>query len=266
MSQIRLIIHPHVHVNRSGQNFTISDQATVTHTVHSVVPWPPLPCGYPADVTAYLLANGLARAPLRTRRHVIDALEDATPTERRVIHRWGGSRRFSAPLGRITVVPATLHAITHGWGVAAAVISTVLTITLISIGADVALIADIALAPFLLLVVLAVHEAAHWLTARSRLGPSAGALLISWRTCALVYGSTTPRNKRIIAIAGPAAGCAAALLCALLALGPATTATAAILLVINVLGITPLTADGRDALTPCDSRSDPSADPAGSGS
>ena len=249
MTAVHLTVHPGVNVMRSGRHFIVTDPATTTHTLDSQTHQADdRPGHFPADVAAHLLANGLARAPRRTRLRVITMLGDSTAAERRLLHQWGGCRRVTARPGRLGVVPVTGVAVARVWGAPLLVVITSLVSLLACVNAKPGVIVDVAIAPMLMIVIVTAHEGAHWLAARSFRGPDAGALLISWRTCALVYADATARELRIIAAAGPAAGTIASLLASMLVPTPAVTTTAAVLCVTNILGLTPLTADGRDVL------------------
>lgn len=275
MIRTALIIHPGVRITSQGSRYTVTDPATGTNITLNTdtdtdTDTPPAPSradaadadaadfllarDLPTNVVAFLLANGLATGSSRILRGTLIANSDLTPVERRLIRQWGAAARTAAPSGILRPLPHALRAVARTWGPFTAAISLITLTTLTMVGAPPRTVLEVAIAPALLLIVVAAHEGGHWVATRICLGPGAGVLATSWRTCAVVHATTTRRNKRIIALAGPATGTITTLGMLVLAHGsPALATVATVLLTVNVLGFTPLTADGRDILTtmPC---------------
>jgi len=94
-----------------------------------------------------------------------------------------------------------------------------------------------------------VHEAAHWSVLRALRGGHAGALVVGWRTCMVVHAVLPARQDRLVAAAGPGAGFLVSLGSLPVTLGDFAGAyTSVVMVIVNLLGFTPLTSDGRRVL------------------
>lgn len=246
MITFRLALHPQIEVDRSGGHFRIRDPAAGEHVVRTSATGDHGQGVFPPDVAAFLLANGFARAPRRVRQQIVEALGNTTRSERRLIHRWGAARRFVALPGFRRILLTVVVALAWTWGTPVALACASLASVMLVLGAELWLAAQMMIVPGLIVVLVATHEAAHWLTVRHRLGPQAGALLLDWRTCVVVHAPASSRDMRLIAAAGPSAGTAMCLLAVLVsASSPVVLTTSVVLLFVNLLGFTPITGDGR---------------------
>jgi hypothetical protein len=155
----------------------------------------------------------------------------------------------SAGAGRCGPCEATVVAVVRAYGVVALVVGVGLAAVFTAADAPVRLVAGAAGAPLLALVVVIVHEAAHWSVLRLLRGGHAGAVVVGWRTCMIVHAVLPARQDRLVAAAGPGAGLLVSLCSLPITLGDFAGAyTSVVLVIVNLLGFTPLTSDGRRVL------------------
>jgi uncharacterized membrane protein YGL010W len=189
----------------------------------------------PADaLESFLLRNGLGR-PHGAPPPGADAAD------------WSRARRTtSATPGVVGACEATVVAVVRAYGVVALVAGVGLAAVFTAADAPVRLVGGAAVAPLLALVVVIVHEAAHWSVLRLLRGGQAGAVVVGWRTCMVIHAVLPARQDRLVAAAGPGAGLLVALGSLPLTLGDFAGAyTSVVLVIVNLLGFTPLTSDGR---------------------
>lgn len=186
---------------------------------------------------AFLLRNGLGE------------LRGARPADGDTVDRGRMRRSVSSSPGVVGAFEATVVAVVRAYGVVALVVGVGLAAVFTAADAPTRLVAGAAVAPLLTLVVVIVHEAAHWSVLRALRGSRAGAVLVGWRTCMVVHAVLPARQDRLVAAVGPGAG--------LLVSAGSLTVTSAdfagayasvVLVIVNLLGFTPLTSDGRRVL------------------
>jgi hypothetical protein len=190
-----------------------------------------------AALEAFLLRNGLGRLS-----GVQPAGADAGG--------WGRAMRTaSAAPGIVGACEATVVAVVRAYGVVALVVGVGLAAVFTAAAAPVRLVAGAAGAPLLALVVVIVHEAAHWSVLRLLRSEHAGAVVVGWRTCMIVHAVLPARQDRLVAAAGPGVGLLVSLGSLPITLGDFAGAyTSVVLVIVNLLGFTPLTSDGRRVL------------------
>lgn len=160
-----------------------------------------------------------------------------------------GARRLTAPAGLLNACATTVVAIARAWGISALALGTALAICFSLVGAPVQLVAGAALSPLLFLVVVIAHEAAHWSTLRLVRDRTAGAIVVSWRTCEVQHAALPGWHGLAVAAAGPSMGLIVSVaISALVDDNLAMVWTAGVLVVVNLLGFTPLSSDGRRLL------------------
>ena len=220
-----MTVEPHagVSVEPLAEGFHVRDPAT---EVDVFVP--------AAAVEAFLLRNGLGR-PRGAPPPGADAAD------------WGRARRTTSSVrGFAGACEATVVAVVRAYGVVALVVGAGLAAVFTATDAPVRLVAGAAVAPLLALVVVIAHEAAHWSVLRVLRGGHAGAAVVGWRTCMVVHAVLPPRQDRIVAAAGPSAGLLVSLATLPITLGDFAGAyTSVVLVIVNLLGFTPLTSEGR---------------------
>jgi hypothetical protein len=215
-----------VSVEPFADGFRVHDLAT---EVDVVVP--------AAVLEAFLLRNGLSRLRCTRSPGADVAAWDRT------------KRTVSSTPGIFGACEATVVAVVRAYGVVALVIGVGLAAVFTAADAPVRLVAGAAVAPLLALVVVIVHEAAHWSVLRRLRGVHAGAVVVGWRTCMVMHAVLPARQDRLVAAAGPVAGLLVALGSLPVTLGDFAGAyTSVVLVIVNLLGFTPLTSDGRRVL------------------
>lgn len=248
MIDLPVTLHDGVRVSSSGGTARITDPATGTD--EQITSDAQSPYELEAVASAFLLINGLARADRATRLEVMDRANVRETSTRHQVHRWGNLRRTLAPPGSRWLLAHALRGVSRTWGAAVAIISILVSLNLTSLGADLMTTLEFAASPLLVLLVTAAHETGHWIAVRRHLGGESGALLVGWNTCAVTYAATKGGHRRLIALAGPLAGASTAgLTTAIFSSSPSLATVGGLLVVVNLLGLTPLTQDGRDALT-----------------
>lgn len=221
-----LELHAGVSVESVADGFRVRDIATEVDVL--------LPA---AAVEAFLLRNGLGRP-----RGVPSPGADAAD--------WARTRRTTSSVrGFAGACEATVVAVVRAYSIVALVVGSGLAAVFTAADAPVRLVAGAAVAPLLALVVVVVHEAAHWSVLRILRGGHAGAVVVGWRTCMVVHAVLPARQGRIVAAAGPSAGLLVSLAIFPITLGDFAGAyTSVVLVIVNLLGFTPLTSDGRRVL------------------
>lgn len=160
-----------------------------------------------------------------------------------------GARRLTAPAGLRNACATTVLAIARTWGIGALALGSALAICFSLVRAPGPLVVGGALAPLLLLLVVIAHEAAHWTTLRLIRSRTAGAIVVGWRTCEVQHAELPGWQGRAVSAAGPSTGLVvSATISALVHDDLAIEWTAGVLVVVNLLGFTPLTLDGRRLL------------------
>lgn len=250
MTACRVELHPGVRISSADGVTIVTDEATGTrHALTRALPASAPASGAPPEVAVFLFANGLARADRPGARRAITAAGVVERAERRRILRWSAARRIGTGRAAPALLFVVLRALCRAWAPAllgAGGAGAVFAALLETRPADVV---GFAAAPALFVVLVAVHEAAHWSAARHLCGPAAGALLLGPRVCCVVRPPTTLLEARGIALAGPVAGVLAAGGSAVVFHGSAVLVTVGVVFVgVNLLGLTPLTSDGRDIL------------------
>jgi uncharacterized membrane protein YGL010W len=215
-----------VSVDPLANGFHVSDPAT---EVDLVVPT--------SALEAFLMRNGLGRP-----RGASSPGEDAAD--------WSRARRTASSVpGFAGACEATVVAVVRAYGIVTLVVGAGLAAVFTAADAPVRLVAGAAVAPLLALVVVVVHEAAHWSALRILRGRHAGAVVVGWRTCMVVHAVLPARQDRIVAAAGPGAGLLVSLASLPITLGDFAGAyTSVVLVIVNLLGFTPLMSDGRRVL------------------
>lgn len=218
--------HAGVSVEPVLEGFHVRDLAT---EVDVVVP--------ARALEAFLLRNGLGR------------LHGAPSPDADAVD-WGRARRTTSSVpGPAGACEATVVAVVRAYGIVALVVGAGLAAVFTAPDAPVRLVAGAAVAPLLALVVVVVHEAAHWSVLRALRGGHAGAAVAGWRTCMVVHAVLPARQDRIVAAAGPGAGLLVSIATLPITLGDFAGAyTSVVLVIVNLLGFTPLTSDGRRVL------------------
>ncbi|PZE80221.1 hypothetical protein [Curtobacterium sp. MCBD17_032] len=183
------------------------------------------------DLPRFLLDNALARPPRRS----------ATPCP------WGRARRTRAePPGCRSACEATVLALVRAGGPLVLVSGLALSGGFVLLHAPPRWVAAAAFAPVLVLLVTIAHEAGHWVALRVLVDGRAGAILVDWRTCAVLHGDLAHPQDRWVAAAGPAAGLVAGIgSIAVTHFDPIGAWTSAVLVAVNLLGLLPVTADGQ---------------------
>lgn len=180
---------------------------------------------------------------------VIPTATLGTFTRRNELVRRPGARRLTAPAGLLNACATTVVAIARAWGISALALGTALAICFSLVRAPAQLVAGGALSPLIFLVVVIAHEAAHWSTLRLVRDRTAGAIVVGWRTCEVQHAVLPGWHGLAVAVAGPSVGLIVSVAISALehdnlAMGWA----AGVLVVVNLLGFTPLSADGRRLL------------------
>lgn len=205
--------------------------------------------GSALENAATLLGNGLATASRSDRCEFVRALGVGGSSTARRIHTLGSARRRHGAPGCVGAVTAPFAAVVRQWAIPTALTAAMLGCLFGAISAPVQTTGAAVLAPCTAAACVAVHEAGHLLVVRLLLGRHAGTVIATRRTTAVLHAPLAGWRARVVAAAGPLAGSAFA--CAGLVLPPpdvVTQFTALVLLVVNVVGLTPVTADGRALL------------------
>ncbi|WP_146236383.1 hypothetical protein [Curtobacterium sp. MCBD17_023] len=183
------------------------------------------------ELPRFLLINALARPPRRSTTRCP----------------WGRARRTRAePPGRRSACSAAVIALVRACGLLVLASGLALAGCFVTVQAPPRSVAAAAFAPVLALIVTIAHEAGHWVALRALVDHRAGAILVGWQTCAIVHGDLAGRQDRLVAAAGPAAGLIVAVASnAVTRFDPVGAWTSVVLVAVNLLGLLPVTADGR---------------------
>lgn len=205
--------------------------------------------GSALENAATLLGNGLATASRSDRCELVRTLGAGGSSTARRIHTLGSAHRRHGAPGWIGAVTAPFTAVVRQWALPTALTAAALGCLFGAISAPAQTTGAAVLAPFLMVACVAVHEAAHLVVVRSLLGRHAGTVIATRRTTAVLHPALAGWRARVVAAAGPLAGSAFAGVCpGLLPPDVVTQFTALVLLVVNIVGLTPVTADGRTLL------------------
>lgn len=161
----------------------------------------------------------------------------------------GGRRTVAPSSGVAGAWEATIVAAARAYGNVTLTVGAALAALFMFVGAPDGLVASAAVAPLVALVTVTVHEAAHWTVLRLVRDRRAGAIVVGWQTCAVHHALLSGWRDRLVAVAGPGAGLVVAVSAgAVMHEDPAGAWTTTVLVIVNVLGLTPLSSDGRRLL------------------